>query len=922
MSDRRAPWWVFVLAAAYLSYFGLLLYCSVVLPQPLAAEISFTPTGMWLEEVPPDSPAGRAGLRSGDQVEEADGRRIRTRGDWTVVETNLRLDEPIRVVVRRQDTRVVRDVWIGPDPVPTWRTEAGLVLLTVRLAQALTLMLALLIAVKRPYDGLARLCAWMLASGSVLSIAPPFRFAAVWRSLGPAGMLLWVPFVSSLAVGAILFTFFLRFPRPLVGQRWILAAAWAPIVAVLAWFVPGYVSVVYQPQLASGAPGMLPILVATVAYSAAGLTVLLLNYRRLDDVADRRRLHVIVPGLVVAVSGFALLVALRDRLPLDPTGPLYASPVIAIGTFMALALPVSLTYAILRHRVFDLGTLLRMGVRYALARRAVLLIVPVLVGVLVADLVLRGERSIGDFVAGRATTYVILIGLALYAHAHRERWLAGLDRRFFREQYNAQHLMRQVTADLRTAGNIDTVAPSIVAHIETALQPHFVALMLRSAHDSSFHPLACAPAGAAPLPLSDASRIVSLTRVLGSPIVVGGDGEGGLNRYFSADERSLGGADADLVVPVTVGPDRLEVLLVLGAKRSEEPYSTEDLDLLSGLADALALVVERPRRAAAPGVLLEECPDCGRCYDAGTETCVEDRAGLMPTRVERVLVDRYHLNQRLGRGGMGTVYEALDVALQRAVAVKLTLEEWTQASGGADRFRREALIAASFAHPNVVTVYDFGVTDHDRAFLVMERLRGTDLRHELRRLERLPTSRTSAVLRGVCAAVGAAHRDNLVHRDLKPENLFLARVEGEEVVKVLDFGLARLTPGPAEETTTSGIVLGTPPYMSPEQLRHGRPDRTWDIWALGVIAYELLTGALPFSTGAVTSSTIPVGESSAPVWPAPLASRLHGHLEPFRPFFACALAIDPHARPASAHEFFRAFEDAVRASEELTRAAP
>jgi len=913
---------MFVLAAAYLSYFGLLLYGAVVRPQPLAARISFTSTGMWLEDVQPDSPAARAGLRSGDQVEEAGGRQIQTRGDWAVVEANLRLDGPLRVVVRRRDVRLTRDVWMNGNPVPVWRTSAGVVLLVARLTQALTLLLAIVVVLKRPYDDLARLCAWLLASGSVFSIAFPFRFAALWRDLGPAGVLLWVPFVSSFAVGAILFTFFLLFPRPLVGTRWILATVWTPMVAVLAWFAPRYVSLVYRPHLAPGVPGMPLVLIAAALYGAAGLTALLINYRRLEDVADRRRLHVIVPGAVVAVSGVALLLAFRNRALLNTTGFLYASRVMAIGTFMALALPVSLAYAILRRRVFDFGTLLRMGVRYVLARRAVLLIVPVLVAVLVAELVLEGERSLVNVVAGRPTTYILLIVLAFYAHWQRERWLAGLDRHFFRDHYNAQHLIRQVTADLRNADSVDAVAASIVAHIETALRPRFVALMLRSAGDSSFHPLASAPAGAAPVALPGASRIVSLARVLGSPMVVGSDDGGAAERYLSPQERSVGGADVDLVVPVTVGPGKVEVLLVLGTKRSEEPYSLEDLDLLSGLADALALVVERPRRGAAPVLLLEECPDCGRCYDAGTGTCADESVILVPTKIERVLASRYRLDSRLGRGGMGTVYEAFDVALQRAVAVKLTLEAWTRASGGADRFSGEAMIAASFAHPNVVTVHDFGVTGQDRAFLVMERLEGADLRRELRRVERLPPSRTLAVLRGVCAAVGAAHRRHLVHRDLKPENIFLATVEGEEIVKVLDFGLARLTPGPADGSSTSGIMMGTPSYMSPEQLRHGRLTQAWDIWALGVVTYELLTGALPFSTDLLASSTVRIAESPAPVWPEPLESRLGGHLEPFRRFFARALAIDPRARPASAREFFSALENAVHDSEKLTLATP
>jgi len=918
MPSRAAPWWMFVLAASYVGYFCLLVYCDVRRPEPLFLESTFEPTGVVLLRVPADSAAGRGGLRAGDELVEVEGRAIRSLGDWALVEANMRLDAPLRVVVRRAGVTTALDVTVRRESPRFWRQPAGFVLLIARFTQALTLGLGLLVAFRRPRDGMARLGAWMLASGGVFVIAFPFRFAAVWRALGAPGALLWIPFVSSFAMLAILFTFFAVFPRPLLTRWWAWAAAWAPMAAVLAWFVPAYATVVYRPQVATNAPGTGVVMITAAAYGAASLIVLALNYRRLDDVNERRRLRVLVPGSIVGLlSGIALIVVHYGRSPADTTGALFASPTMAVGTLMLLALPLSFAYAILRRRLFDVSMLVRQGVRYAVARRGVLLIVPVLVAVLVADLAFQRERSLVDVVAARRGLYVVLIGLALYAHRHRERWLAALDRRFFRERYNAQRLIREVTADLRNADSVDAVAPAVVAHIETALRPRFAALMFRAPGEPDFHTLASAPSGAAPAPLSGASRIVSLARVLGGPMRLGSADEAGLGRHLPPEDRDVGrDAGAELVVPVSVGPEKAEVLLVLGSKRSEEPYGAEDLDLLSGLAHTLALVVERPSGTPSPGTLLAECAECGCCYDAGTSVCSEGHARLVATTTERVLARRYRLDRRLGRGGMGAVYEALDLALERPVAVKLTLEGWMRAIGGSDRFRREALIAASFAHPHVVTVYDFGLTGDDRAFLVMELLRGTDLRHELRRLQRFTPSHALAVLRGVCSAVDAAHRRGLIHRDLKPENLFLAKVEAQQIVKVLDFGLARPMSGPGNERVTRGIVIGTPSYMSPEQLRDGPPRSSWDIWSLGVVAYELVTGSLPFASGDAPDA--PLQEAAdGPAWPEPPGVRLGGALEPFQRFFARALALDARARPADAREFLTAFEDAVRGSEAL-----
>ena len=168
------------------------------------------------------------------------------------------------------------------------------------------------------------------------------------------------------------------------------------------------------------------------------------------------------------------------------------------------------------------------------------------------------------------------------------------------------------------------------------------------------------------------------------------------------------------------------------------------------------------------------------------------------------------------------------------------------------RFRREARAAASFAHPHVVRVYDFGVERSGRPFLVMELLEGTTLRERLASGAPINRPEVLHILRGVCSALAAAHSRALVHRDLKPENIYLQRHATGIVPKVLDFGLAKALHGeqtPADSTalgTSAGMLVGTLEYMAPEQVAGDEVNPAWDVWAVSVIAYEMLTGRHPF----------------------------------------------------------------------------
>ncbi|MBI4704702.1 MAG: protein kinase [Deltaproteobacteria bacterium] len=271
-----------------------------------------------------------------------------------------------------------------------------------------------------------------------------------------------------------------------------------------------------------------------------------------------------------------------------------------------------------------------------------------------------------------------------------------------------------------------------------------------------------------------------------------------------------------------------------------------------------------------------------------------------------VVLSRYRLERELARGGMGSVWAGHDQKLRRPVAIKLMRPEaWVSSPDARARFEREAMAVAQLQCPHVVQIYDYGV-ERSTPLIVMELLEGEDLRQRLQRRRRLTLDATAAIMGQAAKALSEAHAAGIVHRDLKPGNLFLARGRHDEVVKVLDFGVAKadLAADHAKEDTKQGAILGTPQYMSPEQARGAANiDHRADLWSLGVIVYQCLTGRLPF-----------LGESAADVIvkictePAPPPSSIVPDLPPdVDAFFHKALARAPHERFGSAREMAAAF---------------
>ncbi|WP_432479827.1 Stk1 family PASTA domain-containing Ser/Thr kinase [Nocardioides sp. GXQ0305] len=223
---------------------------------------------------------------------------------------------------------------------------------------------------------------------------------------------------------------------------------------------------------------------------------------------------------------------------------------------------------------------------------------------------------------------------------------------------------------------------------------------------------------------------------------------------------------------------------------------------------------------------------------------VGDEAGFGDPVTGRVLDGRYRVGPRIARGGMASVYEATDVRLDRTVAVKVMHPGLGDDDDFAARFVREARSAAGLSHPHVVAVHDQG-TDDGTVFLVMELVAGHTLRDVIRKEAPMPPRRALALLEPVLSALAHAHRAGLVHRDIKPENVLIAEGRAAGTVKVADFGLAKAVSADTQHTATGGVLIGTVSYLAPELVVDGRSDARADVYAVGVVLYELLTGRKP-----------------------------------------------------------------------------
>jgi eukaryotic-like serine/threonine-protein kinase len=790
---------------------------------------------------------------------------------------------------------------------------------------------ALVLFILRSYDLSAGLCVLALALSAVAGGGPLFGTESYVPLAGPILTIFsWIasPFAFPMIALAILY-----FPAksPLLARYPLLHAV--PLLAAAPMILPALGTALFLIGVEEARK--MAVWDAThpgVFYGsfalALGINVIaviegIYRYRFNHDANERRRIRM---ALYTGAPGI-LAYAIKEGLPvvaalLGTAIPRFP-PVLYITLQALVLLPAfGLVYAIGVARVLGPRVVLRRSLQYAMANRSltILAILPA-IG-LIVSLARDREKTIGQLATSSPGLYVVLIAVSAAAFVYRERARQWLDLRFFREEYDARKILLSLASRVRFETDPADLAAMVVTQIDQALHPEMIAILVSGVQEGQLVAITALEQRPEPLPLD--GGIVSMLRWSDEPLEIFLNDPRSPARRLPTSERDwLEQTDAVLMVPV-IGQDRsLIAVIALGERRSEEAYTAEDRQLLASIATQIGLGfdVARLRQRSGAGTDLDsdrtravtaitspmmECPRCGRCEETEVKTCPSDGSTMkVVATVPRIVDKKYRLEQLLGRGGMGAVYRARDMRLDRLVAVKVVRAELLGDIEARKRFRREAQIVARLQHPSIVSIYDYGTFQDGGAYLVMELVRGEDLRRVLQREGRLDSQRALRILNAVCAAIEAAHREGVLHRDLKPENILLP--SGNVEAKVLDFGVAKViesehadpTLSPSEAPTlitAAGMLIGTPAYMAPEQFQGAQPDGRTDVFSLGVIAYEMLSGELPFGRGSLGEVVLAQARGVPPMRGAPVPPATERAIR-------TALDADPDRRPSSPEAF-------------------
>jgi eukaryotic-like serine/threonine-protein kinase len=826
----------------------------------------------------------------------------------------------------------------GPGNVPVWKNEPsrwarahlGMIVQVFVFTLAAIVLLAL-----RSSDPTALLSVLALAlsgvagGGPLLGVEHALPFG-LWRVLT---VFAWMAGPLAFPIIALAIVYFPS-PSPLIRRRrWLVAVPFlvaAPML-VLAACTSLYLVGVDGMRDAAAWDAANPwayygSFAAALALNVAAVVEGVYRYRFNHDANERRRIQMAVYTAVPGVFAYVL----KDGVPIVAmlTGahvPMYPWTVTAFLQALVLLPAFGLTYAVGVARVLGPRMVLRNSIQYALASNT-LTIVPIAAGLALGGALWR--QSLQQILTSGSIVYVLLFVGTLAAFRYRDRARQVLDERFFREEYDARKILVSLVSRVRFETDPTDLAALVTEQIDQALHPELTAMLAAGVDEGFLVPLTGVHSNVTPLAVD--GGLVTMLRWSEEPLEIFlDDPRSPARRLPPAEIEWLERTKAALLVPV-LGEDRaLVAAFVLGPKRSEEAYTAEDRELLASIAvqvglgldiarlrrlrtDDSAAVTARISLQAQPPMM--ECPRCGRCEEATVTTCPSDGATLKPGPTPRVVDNKYKVEKLIGRGGMGAVYRARDMRLDRLVALKVVRPELFGDGDARRRFKREAQIVARLQHPGIVSIFDFGTLQGGGAYLVMELVGGEDLRRVLHREGRLDAPRAARILTAVCGAIEAAHHQGVLHRDLKPENILLPG--GEIEAKVLDFGVAKLVderagadaPSEPQATLTmAGTIVGTPAYMAPEQLRADPPDPRTDVFALGVIAYEMVCGELPFSRGSLTDVILAQARGAEPLLthdpalPAALDQAIQR-----------ALSMEPGERPATAQAFAAAVVQAVR----------
>jgi RIO-like serine/threonine protein kinase len=749
----------------------------------------------------------------------------------------------------------------------------------------------LTVGLLRPEQRVARLYSLTVLLSAPIFFANPLLLDMLRSALLTRGeaLVVWLCRIHSPFHGAVGLHFALEFPRGDRPQRgrWakVLFYTWAAVVC--GYYNLQYYFLILRPHHAVdftwnharlwSALFAVDSLFGPVIFAAIPAAVVI-NAREETRPGERRRMHWVLfgalvgffPAVCVYTLSFVQDVLLPDARLVSP-GTERALENLAF-LFLSVA-PVTLAYAVVKHRLFGIRIVIRRGVRYLLARNVLRAALLLPLALLAGSVLLNPERTVGQILF-QHPLHLVLMAAAALSLRFRRALTRDIDRRFFREAYDQEQVLLSLVDDIRDRDSLTDLSRLVSDRLGATIHPERLYLVYRSLEGRGFALEYSSAGSSAGLRIPEDAVLVRVMQSRGSALEPDAEDAG-----LPADEREwLSRLGVRLVVPMLTADERLVGLILLGDKKSEVPYGRDDRRLLQAIAVQIAMLYENTalkrrvardeqarhevlsRLAGSDVNLVKECNQCGTCYDVTVEACPADGATLVLTLpVDRTVDGKYRLERVLGTGGMGTVYEASDLRLGRPVAVKILLARSFGNPGALRRFEREAQAAARLRHPNIVTVHDYGTLGTEGAYLVMELLSGTTLRAEMERAGTLHPPVAAEWFDQILSGVGAAHAAGVVHRDLKPDNVLVTRdPQGHDVLKILDFGLAKLSFEGARDPkslTLPGTVLGTLRYMSPEQLSGDPTDERSDVFSIGVLVVEALTGRHPFE-GPTTAAMV------------------------------------------------------------------
>ena len=632
---------------------------------------------------------------------------------------------------------------------------------------------------------------------------------------------------------------------------------------------------------------------------------------------ERRRLQMFAGGLALAGIVpvlYAVLPPLHPSIEAFFRQQVVENVLRPLNLLMILSLSAITAYAVAVQNVLDVRTVIRKAAQYALARLAVATLAGVPFAIVAVLVYQARNQPLAALFEGLQPLWLAgLLAVGFGVLRLRKRVMAGIDRLFFREEYDARAILADVAKRSREAPSTAELAHMLTSEINRALHLESIGLLIESPQGEEYLPVA----GTARR-LARSSAIVDLLSREHHPMRVDLDRAASPLQALSTEDRTwLADSAAEVLVPLAGTDDRITGLLCLGAKRSELPYSREDLLLLSAVGGSVGITLENRRLRESPRsrALVDsdergasECASCGRLADPEADACSDCGRETRSCPLPQSLFGKFSLERRVGAGAMGVVYRALDVTLDRPVALK-TLPATSPADSA--RLRREARAMATIVHPNLALIFG-AETWRGTPILVMEYLAGGTLGNRIAR-GRLEVGEALELCGVLASVLDQVHSSGLLHRDVKPSNIGYTE---DEVVKLLDFGLVRIArPGLsthvdelafAEGSSDSGLG-GTPLYMSPEALAGQPPTPGFDLWSLGVVAFEALAGRHPFERDtahatyhAIRTGSTPDLRETVPDCPAAVVD-----------LFERVLSPEPSRRPRTARDLARWVRDAA-----------